>query len=129
MTSTLSRSLACEPSAVAEARRWCRLQIQDAMPAALVYDALLVVSELVTNAIRASCGRLTLTLTIDASGLSIIVSDDAAGRPEITRATENDETGRGLSIVASLSLASGVRPSQDGKEVWAHLPVLESLAI
>lgn len=82
-----------------------------------------VASELVTNAVEHARSRSTLTLTLDGRGFTVSVHDtltlsdcdaDTGGWPD---------RGHGLSLVAALARAWGVRPHGGGKTVWATLPV------
>jgi anti-sigma regulatory factor (Ser/Thr protein kinase) len=66
-------------------------------------DIVLVVSELVTNAVRASAGVIGLSLVVDDERVEIEISDDAAGWPTPREATWEDATGRGLAIVDELA--------------------------
>ena len=104
------------------ARSWLASQgvIED-----LIERAVLVVSELVTNAIRhaASGWVLAIEQRPDRS-VRIRVADSGPGEPQIPSAIATDEatSGRGLALVAELSDAWGWhRSSDDGKVVWADL--------
>lgn len=89
--------------------------------------AALLVSELVTNAVRharAPRGReIGLHLTLDARCLRIEVSDAGSGQPVTHQPGPDNESGRGMSIVAALAERHGVcpRPHGIGKTVWAEL--------
>ncbi|MFI7364811.1 ATP-binding protein [Streptomyces sp. NPDC050149] len=91
-------------------------------------DGELVLSELVTNAVRvpAPSDRL-VGVRIEFRGrgelLRLEVSDAGAGRPEVQRLGELDKGGRGLLLVESLAHRWGVdeRPAGIGKTVWAEL--------
>jgi anti-sigma regulatory factor (Ser/Thr protein kinase) len=124
---TLTHQYACDPAVVADARGWCRRQLSQLLPVAPATDNLvdcaeLIVSELLTNAVRADCRELALTLSGDADRLQVSVYDDASGEPTIVQAGPEDVHGRGLTIVAAMATAWGVRPTALGKEVWATLP-------
>ncbi|MFC5800147.1 SpoIIE family protein phosphatase [Streptomyces formicae] len=79
----------------------------------------LIVSELVTNAVRHSSGPIGLRL-IQHQALTCEVSDTDAGSPRPRHAHSIDENGRGLSLVAQLSRRWGSRPTAGGKVVWAE---------
>jgi anti-sigma regulatory factor (Ser/Thr protein kinase) len=80
-------------------------------------EVLLVVAELVTNAVVHGTPPIRLSATPHANALHIAVRD---GRPDIGPAGPNS---RGLQIVDAVALHCGVRCEPDGKIVWAILPV------
>ncbi len=85
-------------------------------------DAMVVIaSELVTNAIVHGDAPVVLSVSFQASDMTIEVFDgDPRGEGVRLRAADDpDPGGRGLRIVASLADRWGVRPSQLGKIVWA----------
>ncbi|MET8636096.1 SpoIIE family protein phosphatase [Streptomyces sp. NPDC004680] len=79
----------------------------------------LIVSELVTNAVRHGTGPIALRL-LRHRVLTCEVSDTAAFIPRQRRARTTDENGRGLSLVTNLSRRWGARSTSDGKVVWAE---------
>ncbi|WP_392873146.1 SpoIIE family protein phosphatase [Streptomyces sp. LN499] len=79
----------------------------------------LIVSELVTNAVRHSAGPIGLRL-IQHEVLTVEVSDSNVSSPRMRDARIVDEHGRGLAMVAQLSRRWGTRPAQGGKVVWAE---------
>ncbi|MET8413254.1 ATP-binding SpoIIE family protein phosphatase, partial [Streptomyces sp. NPDC005195] len=89
----------------------------------------LVVSELVTNAIRHGTGPIRLRL-IQHQVLTCEVFDSAVSCPRPRHARIVDENGRGLLMIAQLSRRWGCRPSTGGKFVWAEqdLPTTASHA-
>ena len=89
----------------------------------LVDDALLVVSELVTNAVRHAPGQagLELELVAHADRLRITVTDGSAIRPVVAHLQHTRPSGRGLHIVQALAARWGVDHLPDGKRVWAEL--------
>jgi DNA-binding response OmpR family regulator len=85
-------------------------------------DAVIVVSELVTNAIThaPAPGELRLSLLPDV--LRVAVTDSGTGAPEPRQASATREGGRGLYLVDALTSAWGMEPVPDGgKVVWAEL--------
>ncbi|MFL6117591.1 MAG: ATP-binding protein [Catenulispora sp.] len=87
----------------------------------------LVVSELVTNAVRHAGTRATLRLVPTATGLVIEVDDAADGRPHIIPPDRRTaDGGLGLAIVDRLAEAWGYEPRPDGKTVWARLSLPEA---
>lgn len=87
----------------------------------LVFALELVVSELVTNAIRHGAGQITMTLAAAADGVRVGVHDHGYGLPVPRIAGIRAPGGRGLRLVDRLSSSWGVDPtaSGDGKTVWA----------
>ncbi len=99
----------------------------------LIDDALLITSELATNALVHAPGigdRFTLTLRRRAGVLAIEVADSYQwAMPELRKTGDPLEAnGRGLVLVDALSANWGVRPRDPGKTVWAHLPVAPDAA-
>ena len=85
------------------------------------FDAKLVASELVTNALQAGASSIVLSVFAGPAGLEIAVSDDVDGAPRQQPPDASATRGRGLAIVASLASDWGVRANADGvgKSVWA----------
>ncbi|MFF4755381.1 SpoIIE family protein phosphatase [Streptomyces sp. NPDC002514] len=82
---------------------------------------LLVISELVTNAVRFGTGPITVRLVRSGSHLSCEVGDTGHGRPHLRRGELLDDSGRGLHVVHKLTTRWGVRWTNTGKTVWAEL--------
>ena len=61
-----------------------------------------IVSELVTNAVRHGAGQALTRITWDARRLRVEVHDDGPGRPRRRHATVSDECGRGLAVIDGL---------------------------
>ncbi|MFD5476377.1 ATP-binding SpoIIE family protein phosphatase [Streptomyces hawaiiensis] len=85
------------------------------------HNALLLVSELVTNAVRYATGPVTVRLIRAGHGLLCEVGDTGNGRPRLRRAGLLDDGGRGLNIVHRLTTRWGVRWTDSGKVVWAEV--------
>ncbi|MFR9793088.1 SpoIIE family protein phosphatase [Streptomyces sp. MB22_4] len=82
----------------------------------------LVVSELVTNAIRYGEPPIQLRLIRDRA-LICEVSDGSSTSPHLRRAQVYDEGGRGLLLVAQLTQRWGSRQTAAGKTIWAEQPL------
>ncbi|MEV7751361.1 ATP-binding SpoIIE family protein phosphatase [Streptomyces griseofuscus] len=82
----------------------------------------LVVSELVTNAIRYGEPPIQLRLIRDRA-LICEVSDASSTSPHLRRAHAYDEGGRGLLLVAQLTQRWGSRQTAAGKTIWAEQPL------
>lgn len=120
--------LPCAPASVAFARR----ALSDDLQAAGVFeqavgDAVLVMSELVSNAILHAYPlpgeRLKVAWDVDDGWLEVAVSDGgSATMPQVGHPTAASVGGRGLSIVAHICQTWGVRADDVGLTVWAILP-------
>uniref|UniRef100_A0AAU2JJD2 PAS domain-containing SpoIIE family protein phosphatase/ATP-binding protein n=1 Tax=Streptomyces sp. NBC_00049 TaxID=2903617 RepID=A0AAU2JJD2_9ACTN len=85
----------------------------------------LVVSELVTNAIRYGQPPIQLRLIHENKNLICEVSDASSTAPHMRRARTFDEGGRGLLLVAQLAQRWGTRHAPIGKTVWAEQSLVE----
>ncbi|WP_393100039.1 SpoIIE family protein phosphatase [Streptomyces sp. LN325] len=108
-----------DPAAVHIARQAAARQLSYWGLDHLVTTEELIVSELVTNAIRYSGGPIRLRL-IQHQVLTCEVSDSNSSHPRPRQPHIMDENGRGLSLVAQLSRRWGSRSATDGKVVWAE---------
>ena len=88
----------------------------------LIPAAELVVSELVTNAVRYTQSKISLRLVLE-GGLFCEVLDDSAAPPRLRQAAEDDERGRGLQVVSQVAQRWGTRRAGLGKVVWCELAV------
>ncbi len=89
-------------------------------------DLLLVVSELVTNAVVHGAEPIRITMVRAPERIRVEVTDGAAGASPHgnPRPPTDAETGRGLSVVTRLAVAWGWRASPgSGKTVWAELTI------
>jgi anti-sigma regulatory factor (Ser/Thr protein kinase) len=90
---------------------------------ALIEDAELVVSELVTNAVQHAPGqdRVELELVAHADRLRITVADRSTLRPVVAEPHPGRPRGRGMRIVQTLATRWGVDDHDTGKSVWVEL--------
>jgi anti-sigma regulatory factor (Ser/Thr protein kinase) len=88
-------------------------------------DLLLVVSELVTNAVLHGAEPIVVTVVWAQERVRVEVTDGLSdASPQNSRAAPDAETGRGLSVVTRLACAWGWRASPGrGKTVWAEVPL------
>ncbi|MEV5735757.1 SpoIIE family protein phosphatase [Streptomyces sp. NPDC052292] len=84
-------------------------------------NALLLVSELVTNAVRFATGPVTVRLIRSGNGLLCEVGDTGNGRPRLRRGGPLADGGRGLHVVHGLTSRWGVRWTDTGKVIWAEV--------
>ncbi|MFF3851132.1 PAS domain S-box protein [Streptomyces sp. NPDC002328] len=84
-------------------------------------DALLLLSETLTNAVLHAEGPISLRLHRTATDLTIEVGDHSPQLPQPRPASEHEESGRGLILVRALADDWGVRPTDEGKTTWFTL--------
>ncbi|MGA5355879.1 SpoIIE family protein phosphatase [Streptomyces thermodiastaticus] len=88
----------------------------------LSFSTELMVSELVTNALRHGSQPVRLRLLLDSS-LICEVADGSSTSPHLRRARLTDEGGRGLFLVARFARRWGTRYTSRGKVIWAEQPL------
>lgn len=125
----VSLRLSPDSSSVALARKLvgdvCQRWEADPQAAA---GAMLVASELVTNAVLHARTEFELRLCAEPHGMRIEVQDHHQGGPVAAARRGSDrvtEHGRGLAVVKALSRDSGVTPTDGGKTVWAVVALRE----
>jgi two-component sensor histidine kinase len=94
-----------------------------------VDDVVLVASELVSNAVRhtpAAHGNddLGVTWTVESDNVLIGVLDASPEMPHRRTTDETETRGRGLFIVATLAHEWGAQRLNEGKQVWARVPIV-----
>ncbi|MGW0869546.1 SpoIIE family protein phosphatase [Streptomyces sp. NPDC002740] len=114
-----------DPSLVAPIRKQAVEQLSRWELSEASFTTELVVSELVTNAIRYGSHPIRLRLIHDATTLICEVSDTSHTAPHLRRAKTWDEGGRGLLLVAQLTQRWGSRHTPEGKTIWAELSLLD----
>lgn len=109
------------PQGPGRARRAVRACVERFGLQAVREDLELVVSEMVTNAVRHAAAPVTLEVQADDHGVLVAVADGSPEPPRARTADDDAEGGRGLLLVDLLSVEHGVRPEPPGKTVWAAL--------
>ncbi|MFF5535793.1 ATP-binding protein [Streptomyces cinerochromogenes] len=115
-----------EPGSVRAARAAVRGQLRGWHLDCLADLAALLVSELVTNSLRHAAGPIGVRLVRPGGTdgtLRVEVSDPLPDPPRERVAYPEDESGRGLQLVAGSSRRWGTSPGESGKTVWFELAV------
>jgi anti-sigma regulatory factor (Ser/Thr protein kinase) len=84
-------------------------------------DAILLVSEVVTNAVRHTRHMLLLRVDLQDHVLRVEVTDDHPDLPVLSVPEDDAISGRGLRIVNDLANHWGVAPAPNGKTVWFEI--------
>jgi PAS domain S-box-containing protein len=116
--------LPADPAFVAEARKTATRQLTEWGLDELAFTTELVVSELVTNAIRHATGPIRLRL-IRERALVCEVFDSGATAPHLRHPRTTDEGGRGLLLVSQFTQRWGTRFVPEGKIIWAEQSLTE----
>ncbi|MDK0524250.1 SpoIIE family protein phosphatase [Streptomyces sp. ML-6] len=124
--STTAWEFPADPAVVAEAREAATGQLAAWGLDHLAFTTELIVSELVTNAIRYAGGPIVLRL-IRGNVLICEVSDPSNTQPRLCRARWTDEGGRGLYLVAQLTTRWGSRYGRRGKTIWSEQPLAPAM--
>ncbi|MFJ9098629.1 SpoIIE family protein phosphatase [Streptomyces sp. NPDC102405] len=116
--------LPSDPAVVSDARKFTSDLLAAWGLEEMAFTTELMVSELVTNAIRYGKSPVQLRMILQ-STLTCEVSDASSTAPHLRRAQVFDEGGRGLLLVAALAHHWGTRHNREGKVIWAEqlLPV------
>jgi anti-sigma regulatory factor (Ser/Thr protein kinase) len=133
MVQALSNQLdiGADPTEVARARRWARSRLAAhgiAVDEPLAETIILLVSELVTNAVVHAGGPAVLRLLLpsgaaraDAAALRVEVADTSAHAPRPWHAADADTHGRGLELLTRLADRWGWHREGPGKRIWCEL--------
>jgi CheY-like chemotaxis protein/anti-sigma regulatory factor (Ser/Thr protein kinase) len=114
--------LRADVTSARQARAFTRETLADWRADTLGDDALLVVTELVTNAVTHARSECELRLSISANSLRIEVMDEGSGTPDPLPPSATRNHGRGLHLIDAIAAAWGVEPSAPaGKLVWAEI--------
>lgn len=121
--STRSRAVPSRPATFAEARRFVREMAGAAVSREVLDDALLLTSELVTNAVRHGSPEdpIELTVSVDDRTLRISVRDRGPGFDPNEPGVRSEGGGWGLDLVRRLSSRWGVDRGGTGTDVWFQI--------
>ena len=86
-----------------------------------IQDAMVAISELVSNALVHGGPPRVVRLRLGPSGLLVQVFDGSPGEPHVVAAGGAEPGGRGLQLVSRLAAEWGTRHCHDGKWVWCRV--------
>lgn len=114
--------LGTEPTSVREAREIVKEAIARAHWEGDEEAAVLLVSELVTNALRHAGSLTHLDVTVDCDCLHVEASDPRTEAPSVRQVDPAATSGRGMALVEALANDWGVRRDDSrGKTVWFEM--------
>ena len=126
---TRSRTLPSRPASFVEARRFVKDAAASAASRQVLDDAMLLTSELVTNAVRhaghAAEDPIEVTVAVDEHNLRVSVMDRGPGFDPNELDARSDEGGWGLELVGTLSSRWGVDPGELGNDVWFEIDLAD----
>lgn len=114
-----SWDLPADPAVVAEARATAAERLARWGLSELAFTTELVVSELVTNAIRHGSAPIRLRLILE-QVLTCEVFDGSSTAPYLRHPRTTDEGGRGLFLISQFAERWGTRYTADGKIIWTE---------
>jgi serine phosphatase RsbU (regulator of sigma subunit)/anti-sigma regulatory factor (Ser/Thr protein kinase) len=112
-------SVPADPARVSDIRAAVTHRLSEWGLQDVAFTAELLLSELVTNAVRYGSGPIHVRLIHDRT-LICEVADTSSTAPHMRHAATYDEGGRGLFLVAQLAESWGTRHTADGKVIWAE---------
>ena len=123
MTSPTVTTLPADGRSASRSRRIVAQALEEASLEDLIDEALLLVTELVTNAVVHAGTELELEISTDPDRLRVEVSDRSPGTlPSVQEApSETREGGRGIFLLDALATEWGTRHFGTGKSVWFQL--------
>ncbi|MGW5327371.1 SpoIIE family protein phosphatase [Streptomyces sp. NPDC004014] len=117
-----------DPALVPSVRARCRETLLEWGLEEAAFTTELILSELVTNAIRYGSPPVTVRL-LHGRCLTCEVSDGSSTSPRLRRATTTDEGGRGLFLVAQFAQRWGTRYTSRGKVIWTEQQLHDGAAV
>ena len=111
------------PESIGAARRFTRAALgRHAIPSETIDTAVLLVSELTTNALLHAESAIRVRVRVGDDDVRVEVCDSSPEGPTVERGGWERESGRGLELVSSLAAGWDWSPREDGKVIWFALP-------
>ncbi len=120
-TSTSEQSFACSLAAPGLARRFVAAALESFDESDQAGSTLVVVSELVTNAVLHAASALSVAVTVDDHVIRVAVYDASRAVPTTLEVGTRSTNGRGLAVVNAWASRWGTELLDSGKVVWAEL--------
>ena len=115
-------ALGPRPTSAAEARSFVRSKLDDlAVPEPPLEDAVLLTSELVSNALLHARTDIEVRLRTDSRRVRVEVHDQNTRYPVLQRVPPDATSGRGFLLVEGLANAWGIDGTTGGKAVWFEM--------
>ena len=116
-----TRSFPCDSRCLSECRRFVQETLSSWGLAYFADDAMIVASELATNAVLHAQTEFTVRLTWQDGALRVSVRDENQTMPVRGNPSPTTVTGRGLLLVDAICRRWGIDVERGGKSVWAEL--------
>jgi anti-sigma regulatory factor (Ser/Thr protein kinase) len=116
----VSRVFLAAAAAVPAARRWVRATLAEWGEDDLVPDATLVASELATNVVRHAASAFRVSIARGEGQVRLEIEDLAPAEPVLRRTADFSTGGRGVPLVAAVTVRYGHERTPTGKVVWAE---------
>lgn len=114
----LDTSYASDLASARAARRDLRAALGERVGSDTLATVELLATELITNAVRHARSGAKVTAAVSGDRIRVGVTDDGPGTPQVRRASEQAESGRGLALVEALAADWGVDRGMEAKSVW-----------
>jgi anti-sigma regulatory factor (Ser/Thr protein kinase) len=118
----VARVFIAAPSSPRDVRAFVRSVLDAWGERSLDGEAVIVASELASNAVRHACTPFRVAVARGPTAIRIAVRDGSFDPPQHRMGDHSASGGRGVRLVAALSRAWGTDVEVDGKTVWAELP-------
>ena len=115
---TIEVTLPPDTDSPRRARRFLKDALQGGAPADVVDVAVLLVSEVVTNAVLHARSEVRVAISWNAHRVRVEVCDHSPAQPVPRHFAPDAGTGRGMLLIEELADAWGMSPTSDGKLVW-----------
>ena len=124
-----ARSFSADVSSPARVRRFVRRALASELPADKLQTAVLLSSELATNAVLHARTDFDVRLCVTRSTLRIAITDGSS-RPPSPVVVDGDATsGRGLGLLDQLSTRWGIETVASGKSIWFEIALAAGVVI